>query len=122
MSFDELKDAYAEAAAALVEGGVDLLLVETVFDTLNAKAALFAIDEYFETNGIRLPLIVSGTITDGPSEGMFKGPAAQWVENLAETAVSYGFDTFIFWGEGSDQLDRFAQEVVPAARQQLAQQ
>jgi 5-methyltetrahydrofolate--homocysteine methyltransferase len=64
VSFDVLKDAYAEAAAALVEGGVDLLLVETVFDTLNAKAALFAIDEYFETNGVRLPLIVSGTITD----------------------------------------------------------
>ena len=64
VAFDELKAAYAEAVAALVEGGVDLLLVETVFDTLNAKAALFAIDEYFEAHGIRLPLIVSGTITD----------------------------------------------------------
>ena len=64
VSFDELRAAYAEATAALVEGGVDLLLVETVFDTLNAKAALFAIDEYFEQKGVRLPLIVSGTITD----------------------------------------------------------
>jgi 5-methyltetrahydrofolate--homocysteine methyltransferase len=64
VGFDELKAAYVEAVAALVEGGVDLLLVETVFDTLNAKAALFAIDEYFEAHGIRLPLIVSGTITD----------------------------------------------------------
>jgi 5-methyltetrahydrofolate--homocysteine methyltransferase len=64
VGFDELKAAYAEAVAALVEGGVDLLLVETVFDTLNAKAALFAIDEYFEAHGVRLPLIVSGTITD----------------------------------------------------------
>jgi 5-methyltetrahydrofolate--homocysteine methyltransferase len=64
VSFDELRAAYAEAAAALVEGGVDMLLVETVFDTLNAKAALFAIDEYFEEKGARLPLIVSGTITD----------------------------------------------------------
>jgi 5-methyltetrahydrofolate--homocysteine methyltransferase len=64
VSFDELKTAYGEATAALVEGGVDLLLVETVFDTLNAKAALFAIDEYFDANGVRLPLIVSGTITD----------------------------------------------------------
>jgi 5-methyltetrahydrofolate--homocysteine methyltransferase len=64
VTFDVLKDAYAEAAAALVEGGVDLLLVETVFDTLNAKAALFAIDEYFEANDVRLPLIISGTITD----------------------------------------------------------
>jgi len=64
VGFDELRTAYAEAVAALVEGGVDLLLVETVFDTLNAKAALFAIDEYFEAHGVRLPLIVSGTITD----------------------------------------------------------
>ena len=64
VSFDDLAAAYGEAASGLIEGGVDLLLVETVFDTLNAKAALFAIDEYFETHGVRLPLIVSGTITD----------------------------------------------------------
>jgi 5-methyltetrahydrofolate--homocysteine methyltransferase len=64
VSYDELVVAYGEATAALVEGGVDLLLVETVFDTLNAKAALFAIDAYFDEQGTRLPLIVSGTITD----------------------------------------------------------
>lgn len=64
ITFDELKDAYSEQVGALVDGGVDLLLVETVFDTLNAKAALFAIDEYFEQNNIRLPVMVSGTITD----------------------------------------------------------
>jgi 5-methyltetrahydrofolate--homocysteine methyltransferase len=64
VSFDELKEAYGEAIDGLVEGGVDLLLLETIFDTLNAKAALFAIDEYFEERAIRLPIIVSGTITD----------------------------------------------------------
>jgi len=64
VSFDELVEAYGEAAAALVDGGVDLLLVETVFDTLNAKAALFAIDALFEARGQRLPIMVSGTITD----------------------------------------------------------
>jgi len=64
VSYDELVAAYGEAVAALIEGGVDLLLVETVFDTLNAKAALFAIDSYFDEHGIRLPIIVSGTITD----------------------------------------------------------
>jgi len=64
VSFDELVGAYGEAAEALLDGGVDLLLVETVFDTLNAKAALFAIDALFEARGARLPLIVSGTITD----------------------------------------------------------
>ena len=64
VSYDELVQAYSEAAGALVDGGVDLLLVETVFDTLNAKAALFAVDALFEARGTRLPIIVSGTITD----------------------------------------------------------
>jgi 5-methyltetrahydrofolate--homocysteine methyltransferase len=64
IDFEQLRAAYYEQARALVEGGCDLLLIETVFDTLNAKAALFAIDEYFEHSGERLPLIVSGTVTD----------------------------------------------------------
>jgi 5-methyltetrahydrofolate--homocysteine methyltransferase len=62
--FEELRLAYLEQVKALVEGGVDVLLLETIFDTLNAKAALFAIDEYFEQSGERLPLIISGTVTD----------------------------------------------------------
>lgn len=64
VSFDELKEAYFVQIKALIEGGADLLLVETVFDTLNAKAALFAIEEYFESVGKRWPIMVSGTITD----------------------------------------------------------
>jgi 5-methyltetrahydrofolate--homocysteine methyltransferase len=64
VTFDELRATYREAAEGLIEGGVDLLLVETVFDTLNAKAALFAIDEVFDDLGFRLPVMVSGTITD----------------------------------------------------------
>jgi 5-methyltetrahydrofolate--homocysteine methyltransferase len=64
VDFEQLRAAYYEQTQALVEGGVDLLLVETIFDTLNAKAALFAIDEYFEASGERLPLIISGTVTD----------------------------------------------------------
>ena len=63
-SFEELRRAYYEQTEALVKGGSDVLLVETIFDTLNAKAALFAIDEYFEDSGERLPLIISGTVTD----------------------------------------------------------
>ena len=62
--FEELRVAYLAQVRALVEGGVDVLLLETIFDTLNAKAALFAIDEYFEDSGERLPLIISGTVTD----------------------------------------------------------
>ncbi len=64
VSFDELKDAYLEQASGLLEGGCDLFLVETIFDTLNAKAAIFALDELMETSGERLPVIISGTVTD----------------------------------------------------------
>jgi len=64
VTFDELKTAYGEAALALVEGGANILMVETIFDTLNAKAALFAIDEMFEKQGLVLPVMISGTITD----------------------------------------------------------
>jgi 5-methyltetrahydrofolate--homocysteine methyltransferase len=62
--FDELAEAYAEQARGLIEGGVDVLLIETVFDTLNAKAAGFAVNQVFDELGVELPLIVSGTITD----------------------------------------------------------
>jgi 5-methyltetrahydrofolate--homocysteine methyltransferase len=64
VTFDELVAAYKEQVKGLVEGGVDILLVETIFDTLNAKAALYAIDEYMEENGKSYPVMVSGTITD----------------------------------------------------------
>ena len=64
VSFDELAETYAEATRALVEGGVDLILVETVFDTLNAKAALFAVRRVLDELGLDLPVMVSGTITD----------------------------------------------------------
>ena len=63
-SFDELRAAYREQAEGLFEGGCDLFLVETIFDTLNAKAAIFALDEWMEDTGQRLPVIVSGTVTD----------------------------------------------------------
>jgi 5-methyltetrahydrofolate--homocysteine methyltransferase len=62
--FDELREAYYEQGEALLEGGADLFLVETIFDTLNAKAAIFALDELMENTGERLPVIISGTVTD----------------------------------------------------------
>ncbi|MCS6765937.1 MAG: homocysteine S-methyltransferase family protein [Candidatus Protistobacter heckmanni] len=64
VSFDELREAYYEQAKALLEGGSDVLLVETIFDTLNAKAALFAIDQLFEDSGERVSVMISGTVTD----------------------------------------------------------
>ena len=64
VTFDDLREAYGEAARGLIAGGADILLVETIFDTLNAKAALFAIDEAFDEMGVKLPVMISGTITD----------------------------------------------------------
>ena len=64
IDFDTLKAAYYEQGQGLLEGGADVFLVETIFDTLNAKAAIFAIDELFEATGERLPIIISGTVTD----------------------------------------------------------
>ena len=64
ISFDELVDAYYEATRGLVDGGADLLLIETIFDTLNAKAAIFAVHKYFDDHNLCLPIMISGTITD----------------------------------------------------------
>ncbi len=64
ISFDELRDAYSEATAALIDGGADIILIETIFDTLNAKAAIVAVLETFDDKNIRLPIMISGTITD----------------------------------------------------------
>ena len=64
VTFDELRAAYAEQLNGLLDGGIDLVLIETIFDTLNAKAAIFAVEEVFEARGERLPVMVSGTVTD----------------------------------------------------------
>jgi 5-methyltetrahydrofolate--homocysteine methyltransferase len=64
VTFDDLRLAYKEAASGLVDGGADLILIETVFDTLNAKAAVVAVEEVFAEKGVRLPVMISGTITD----------------------------------------------------------
>ena len=64
ITFMELVDAYAQATKGLIEGGADLIMIETIFDTLNAKAAIFAIKTVFEKLGVELPIMISGTITD----------------------------------------------------------
>jgi len=64
VSFDELRIAYKEAAKGLIDGGADILIVETIFDTLNAKSALFAIEELFDEQNYRVPVMISGTLTD----------------------------------------------------------
>jgi 5-methyltetrahydrofolate--homocysteine methyltransferase len=64
ITYDEVVDAYYDQAEALYDGGVDLFLVETIFDTLNAKAALFALEKFFLDKGVRVPVMISGTIVD----------------------------------------------------------
>src|SRR5215510_6193183 len=78
-TFDELRFAYAEQIKGLIDGGVDLLLIETIFDTLNAKAAIYAIEEITQERGIHVPVMISGTITDR-SGRLLSGqtPAAFW--------------------------------------------
>jgi alkanesulfonate monooxygenase SsuD/methylene tetrahydromethanopterin reductase-like flavin-dependent oxidoreductase (luciferase family) len=71
---------------------------------------------------IRRVLNVGGAITDGASEGFLRGPAAQWVDDLTLLVVEHGFDTFVLWADGPDQLPRFAEEVVPALRAQVAKE
>ena len=73
-----------------------------------------------DPSAIRRILNVNGAITDGRSGGPLQGPVEQWTDELTELVVGYGFDTFVLWAEGDEQLERFAREVVPAARQQVA--
>ena len=93
ISFDELVAAYTEAIRGLTEGGADLLLVETVFDTLNAKAALFALESFFEHAGRRWPVMVSGTITDASGRTLSgQTPEAFWNALRHVQPLSFGFN------------------------------
>lgn len=93
ISFDELRVAYKQQAEALVDGGVDVLLVETVFDTLNAKAALFAIEELKEEKNIDIPIMVSGTITDASGRTLSGQTAEAFLISMSHIPlVSIGFN------------------------------
>ncbi|WPY98085.1 homocysteine S-methyltransferase family protein [Christiangramia sp. OXR-203] len=93
ISFDELRKAYKQQAQALVEGGADVLLVETVFDTLNAKAALFAIEELKEELNLDIPIMVSGTITDASGRTLSGQTAEAFLISVAHIPLlSVGFN------------------------------
>ena len=94
----------------------DLTKIADMTRQLNEAAAEAGRDP----TSIRRILNVNGTITDGATNGMLHGPVSQWTDGLTTLTISYGFDTFIFWGEGEGQLQRFAEEVVPAIRSQVA--
>ena len=93
ITFDELVVAYSEQVNALMDGGVDMLLVETVFDTLNAKAALYAIDEVFEKRGVKIPIMVSGTITDASGRTLTGQTAEAFLISISHLPLlSVGFN------------------------------
>jgi 5-methyltetrahydrofolate--homocysteine methyltransferase len=111
-SFDELKAAFGEQARGLLDGGADLLLVETIIDTLNAKAALFAIDELFEERGERVPVMISGTITD-QSGRLLSGQTAEAFWNSLRHAhpLTIGFNCAL----GADLLRPYVAEISRVA-------
>ena len=93
VSFDELRIAYKQQVEALIDGGVDLLLVETIFDTLNAKAALFAIEEVKEERKIDIPIMVSGTITDASGRTLSGQTAEAFLISISHIPIlSVGFN------------------------------
>ncbi len=93
VNFDQLRDAYYEAIKGLIDGGSDILLVETIFDTLNAKAALFAIEQYFEDTGKTWPVMISGTITDASGRTLSGQTAEAFYNSLRHIKpISFGFN------------------------------
>ena len=93
VTFDELVENYTESTQALIEGGVDLIMVETIFDTLNAKAALFAVQQVFENLSVELPIMISGTITDASGRTLSgQTPEAFWNSVRHSKPVSIGLN------------------------------
>jgi 5-methyltetrahydrofolate--homocysteine methyltransferase len=114
VSFDELRDTYYEATKALVDGGADIILIETIFDTLNAKAAVFAVETYFEdvTTGKRLPVMISGTITDASGRTLSGQTAEAFYNSLRHARpVSLGFNCAL----GAKQLREHIEELAGIA-------
>jgi len=104
ISFDELKEAYGFQAKGLTEGGADILIVETIFDTLNAKAALFAIDKYFSESGNKLPVMISGTLTDASGRTLSGQTPLAFLTSLEHfKPFSIGFNC----GLGAKQLEPY---------------
>ena len=91
-SFDELRTTYREAIDGLIDGGADVLMVETIFDTLNAKAALYAIEEAFDARAARLPIMISGTITDASGRTLSGQTAEAFYTSSHSRPLSIGLN------------------------------
>jgi len=112
VSFDELKDTYYEATRALVDGGADIILIETIFDTLNAKAAAFAVQSYFEDSGNSHPVMISGTITDASGRTLSGQTAEAFFNSMRHIKpISLGFNCAL----GARQLRQYVEELAGTA-------
>ena len=117
VTFDELASAYGTAAAALLEGGADILMVETVFDTLNARAALYAIDRVFAERGKRCPVMISGTITDLSGRTLSgQTPEAFWISVCHAKPFSVGLNCAL----GAEQLRPHIAELSRVAETRIS--
>jgi len=106
--FTDLADAYYESARGLVDGGADILLIETIFDTLNAKAAIFAVEQFFEDKGYTMPVMISGTITDASGRTLSgQTTEAFWNSLRHVRPVSFGLNCAL----GAKQLRQYVEEL-----------
>lgn len=112
VSFDQLVLAYQESARGLIAGGADLLMIETVFDTLNCKAAIFALEKYFAAHNIRLPVMISGTITDASGRTLSgQTPTAFWYSVRHARPITIGLNCAL----GAEALRPYIQELANIA-------
>ena len=108
VTFDELATAYLEQVRALVDGGVDTLLIETIFDTLNAKAALYAVQKFFDEGGRQVPLMISGTITDASGRTLSGQTVGAFWNSISHLPLlSVGLNCAL----GADQLRQYVEEL-----------
>ncbi|MFC3396843.1 methionine synthase [Brenneria rubrifaciens] len=108
VSFDQLVDAYRESTRALIEGGVDLIMIETIFDTLNAKAAIFAVESEFDALGVELPVMISGTITDASGRTLSGQTTEAFYNSLRHCRpLSFGLNCAL----GPDELRQYVAEL-----------
>ncbi|MGL1959126.1 MAG: methionine synthase [Colwellia sp.] len=108
VTFDELKDAYIESTKALIEGGSDIILIETIFDTLNAKAAVFAVETVFDELKLRLPVMISGTITDASGRTLSGQTTEAFYNSLRHAKpISFGLNCAL----GPVELRQYVEEL-----------
>ena len=117
INFDQLVEGYTEAIRGLLDGGADLLMVETIFDTLNAKAALFAIEQYFDRHNVRVPIMISGTITDASGRTLSGQTTEAFWNSLSHTRpLSIGLNCAL----GAELMRPYVEELSRVATTYLS--